>query len=70
MPPKLTPPVGMIKAKACPFCRCDNCFAWRRKAKTGYGFHAFVRCPNCHAEGPRSMLGELDAVYKWDKAIK
>jgi hypothetical protein len=53
----------------CPFCG----FHWsglRAIAKTAKGtaggWHYFVRCPQCHATGPRSLASTADAADKWN----
>ncbi len=54
----------------CPFCECDYPRYQYRKSSSAVNGHHFIRCPLCHTEGPRSLLGETDAVGKWNDRAK
>jgi hypothetical protein len=53
----------------CPFCqhKVVSLHAHSRRTNTAGGYHHFVRCPRCHTEGPRSLLGKNEAVRAWNR---
>lgn len=51
----------------CPFCEGAPVLRSRNAGGVASGKHHFVRCPFCHAEGPRSTTSAQSAIAAWNR---